>query len=183
MNNENNVKRCYELYEQETGKINREIQNKFKELKEFRDSNFVISLPGVSEYDNEEVEKIEFIDPVNIINAELINPENLDNFDIDQIRVTFELLVEVHYEAEVSYRNLEAASYDREDGIIFNAPTENAVAHEFCRFPVEVQLEISRDENGYLYNPRRIDIDININPRGNLDKITISQFVEDEYTM
>jgi hypothetical protein len=173
INNENNVERCYELYEQETGEINSRIEN------EFEYSNFVIRLPGsVSESDSEEIEKIELINPVNIINAELINLEDLD---IDQIRVTFELLVEVDYEAHISYRDLEYASYDREDDRWFNAQTINRVASESCRFPVEVQLEISRDENGYLYNPSIINIDIN--PRGDLDRIIISRFLEDEDTM
>jgi hypothetical protein len=172
----NNVEICYELYKQKENEIDYEIKNQFK------DSNFVFNLDdSLIESGSEIIESIEVVDLVNIGNSELINPKDLDNFDVAQIIVTFELLVEVKYEIPINYRSLEFASRYREDDRYFGAETKNGFASGTRRFPVEIQLEISKNKDGYLCNPRIKDIDIN--PNGDLDEIIISEIVEYEDTM
>ncbi|MTJ09644.1 PIN domain-containing protein [Anabaena sp. UHCC 0204] len=161
---------CYELYRDKENEIERYIEDKFSDL------DFSIDLSGSSliEWGSEEIEVN--VNSVYIINSSLVE---IDDSDLDQPSVVFELEAEVNYDANVSYESLEYAIYDREDGMYYGGETIDTVFTQSVKLNVEVMLTLSRDKD---YSLCDADVeDITIDPNNTLGEIVIDTGFKDDY--
>ncbi|WP_353930576.1 PIN domain-containing protein [Okeanomitos corallinicola TIOX110] len=161
---------CYELYRDKENEIERYIEDKFSDL------DFSIDLSGSSliEWGSEEIEVN--VNSVHIINSSLVE---IDDSDLDQPSVVFELEAEVNYDANVSYESLEYAIYDREDGMYYGGETIDTVFTQSVKLNVEVMLTLSRDKD---YSLCDADVeDITIDPNNTLGEIVIDTGFKDDY--
>lgn len=164
------VEVCYKLYRNKEDEIKRYIEDKFSDL------DFSIDLSGTSliEWGSEEIEVT--VNSVDIIDSSLVK---IDDSDLDQPSVVFELEAEVNYDANVSYESLEYAIYDREDDMYYGGETIDTVFTQSIKLNVEVTLTLSRDKD---YSLCDADIeDITIDPNNTLSKIVIDTGFEDDY--
>lgn len=147
-----------------------------KKEENFSDLDFSIDLSGTSliEWGSEEIEVK--VNSVDIIDSSLVH---VDDSDSDQPSVVFELEAEVNYDANVSYRSLEYAIYDREYDMYYGGETVDTVFTQSIKLNVEVTLILSRDKD-YSFCDADVD-DITIDPNNTLGEIVIDTGFADEY--
>ncbi len=162
---------CYELYNEKEDEIKKYIESSFSDL------DFLIDLSGTGliESGSEEIE-IE-VCSVDIIDSSLVS---IDDSDVDQPSVIFELLVQVDYDAKVRYKSLEYAIYDREDDKYYGGETINMVFPQSTKVNVEASLVLTRDKD-YSLCDADID-DIIIDPNNILGEIVVDTgFIDEAY--
>jgi hypothetical protein len=164
------VEVCYELYRNKEDEIKRYIEDNFSDL----DFSIDFSRTSLIEWGSEEIEVT--VNSVDIIDSSLVK---IDDSDLDQPSVVFELEAEVNYDANVSYKSLEYAIYDREDDMYYGGETIDTVFTQSIKLNVEVTLTLSRDKD---YSLCDADIeDITIDPNNTLGEIVIDTGFEDDY--
>jgi hypothetical protein len=166
--------KCYELYHYKIDEIIKEIENKFPGLK------FSSNLKDESiEWGSENIEI--FVNSVKIIYSSLISINDLGDFDVNQLLVTFELVAEVNYNAQISYISVDNEFYNREEGRYGRRPKMYIISPQVFNLEVEVTIAVSRDKDNFLCCP--VIKNININPY-NFDEIGLDMgFGYDEYYM
>lgn len=164
-NDSDDFGKCYELYEDKKDEIKEEIRKNFPGLK------FSLYLDDSAiKWGSEKIEVL--VNSVDIIYCSLININDLDDFDVNQLLVTFELVANIHYDANITYISLENEFYDREEGRYGGSEQINIIIPQSCVLEVEVTLAMSRGKDDTLCCP--VIKDININPY-NFDEIGIDR--------
>ena len=174
---------CYELFYEKQDEIKEEIKKKFLEFNFLIDINdSSLELGSVKTQINVNTVYIIGSSLIHIIKSSLIH---IDDFDINQVLVIFELGVAIGYDAKINYTSLVYEDYDEEyempsfvkeeREIIIQAPYEPIILN------VEITLMLSRSQNDTLCDP--VIKDVNINPNNNLNEIFISSIsgCDDQY--
>ncbi len=164
------VDACIELYSDKEGEIKEYIEDNFWNL-EF---SIDLSASSLVEWGSEEIE-VE-VNSVEINESSLVH---IDDSDVDQPSVVFELESTVNYDAKVGYTSLEFATYDKEDDVYYGTQKIETVFPQSITLTVEVTLMLSRDKD---YSLCDADIeDITIDPNRTLGEIVIDTGFWDDY--
>lgn len=157
---------CYQLYRQKEDQIKRDIQDNFSNLDFSIDLSDTIFIESGSE-----TIKI-VVDSVNITGASLVY---INNSNVEQPSVLFNLEVKVNYDATVSYESLESGIFYGQY-YVNETETINTVFPQSLNFNVEVTLTLYRDKNDCLHDADRTKI--NIDPNNILHEIVVDKILE-----
>jgi len=162
--NPDDLEICSDALDENFDLVEEKITEQFIELDFYID---VRSQETMFEWDSEKVE-VE-VSQITLINSSIID---IDDSNPDNPLVTFDLEVEIDFDAEIEYRSLEKAIYDVGEDTFLGGEMIEETINDNVTASVEVSMSFTRDRN-YTLEFEDI-VDVVLDPSGSISIIEIS---------